>query len=293
MRLAGSLAKAQAIAPGQHAKARDLHYDLEQELEHGLYDEDEADEGERALAHLEAHHPGVREASRAVTRPPNLSRPAKRHLDESSSEPELEPEREPEREREREPRRQRATGTGSSRSRSRSSHAGRVVARAFGVSGSDVSGAVIRGLQFLLAAGLAYQVLQPKGAGAFDTVLSGIGRGVSLIVDPVDPLKSSSSRDAQGYAQAQAAIAAASAAAPAGGMFDTPTGPAPFRPPTHIAPQGGFDTPGGFAPYRPPPGIPRTRVPLMLLPHRFPTNTFDTPKGRAPFRPPPGIKVVG
>jgi hypothetical protein len=278
VKLEGSLAKARAIGPGQAAKARDLHYDLENELEHGVYSEDESDEAENALAHLEEHHAGVRQASRAVTRPPNLSRPAKQHLE--PREPERE---EPEQGGEEpaspspRPRPRSSSGSSSSRGRRAGGSGGRVFERAAGFSGEDISGAIITGLQFLLAAGLVYQVLQPKGAGAFSSILDDVGAGFRLIVDPVDPLGSSQSQIQQGFAQSAAAVAAAKAAAPAGGLMDTPTGTAPFQPPTFgNLPGGLMDTPGGTALFQPPTNIPVTgnpnlapggfRLPVPVLP---------------------------
>ena len=261
MKLAGSLERAQAIGPGQSAKARDMHYDLENELEHGLYNEDEADEGEAAIAHLEANHPGVREASRGLTRPPALSRSAKRSIDGPEEDERQDDEEEDEPELPTPRRRSSPSRSSGGGRRSGGGGGRRSLERAAGFSGDDVSGAVIRGLQLLLAAGIAYQVLQPKGSGALSSVLGTIGGGVRAFIEPVDPLGSSASTVEQAYQQVQKNNAAAAAANP--NVVDTPTGTAPYDPGSLNlggGAAGNFDTPGGLAPYKPPTNIPGLKI---------------------------------
>lgn len=216
MNLAAAPQRAQSVS-GPKAAAR-LYNDVESELALGSYSEEDSEAGEAALSTLESRFPGVRGQARDVTAPPSLSRHAKRNLDAGSgegSERVADPEGEngPPAERRRSSSssssgRSGGRRSGGSSSRRSSSSGRRVVERAAGFSGDDVSGVVIRGLQLLLAAGVAYQVLQPKGSAAFSGVLGAIEGGFNRIVNPVDPLGSSSSSIQQGYAQAAAAVAA-------------------------------------------------------------------------------------
>jgi hypothetical protein len=269
--------KAQAVR--SPAAAARLYNSIEQELEHGLYDEDESAAGESALSDLESRFEGVRGRAHDVTDAPALSHSAKKNLAASSSEPAL-PDREgpdPETDEDRAPRPRASSSRRSSsrpnRSGSRSSSRGRRGGPSFedvaGFSGGDITDTVLTGLRWLLVAGVVYQALQPKGAAAFSGVLGGIGKGISLIVDPVDPLAGGSKIE-QGFAAAQKAVSDAAAANP--NVMDTPTGVAPYVPPTFGAPQGTFDTPGGVAPYQPPPGIPVTKQPAWSL--QLPTLTL-------------------
>ncbi|MGH9060268.1 MAG: hypothetical protein ACRDZY_12255, partial [Acidimicrobiales bacterium] len=86
----------------------------------------------------------------------------------------------------------------------------RAVENAAGSTGSDVSGAIITGLQFLLVGGIVYQVLQPKGANALSGILSSGLSIVDRIVKPIDPFT-------------KTAPAAAAGPAP---VLSTQTGPA-------------------------------------------------------------------
>ena len=194
-------AREQAAAVTTRHQAAKLHNDINHELEHGNYSFEEAAPGEDALHHLQTRFPGVEDDAAEVTTPPRLSHRAKQNLDP------------PHGGRRRNPtgtRRSgggggsRRSGTGSSSSgRTRSGSSGRpaydgagrrIVERAAGTTGQDVSDTVITGLQYLLAAGLAYFVVaNPKGVGAFSSVLGTVGGGVRKFVAPVDPFSSATS----------------------------------------------------------------------------------------------------
>lgn len=186
MNLDRSLERARAVRGPK--KAAELYNDLEYELALGDYTEEQADEAERALRELEASYPGVRSDARQITKPPARSRSSNRRLDDGEH-----------RGRSHRPRSSSSSSRPNARVRlpaaptsgtDRARQAARVVRQAAGdaspVSSSDVEDAIIGGLQFLLLAGVVYQVLQPKGAGAFGSILSSIGNGVRRFVAPVD-----------------------------------------------------------------------------------------------------------
>lgn len=171
--------------------AATLYNDIEYELAMGDYTEEQAEQAEQALTLLEREHPGVREQARQVTTPPQISHSASRRIrgeHDHGHEHARRPGRSPQANARVEPPRPwlRAPAVPPRVARARQT-IGRAASDASPVSGSEFSDAVIGGLQFLLIAGIVYQVLQPKGAGAFGQILSKIGGGVRRFVAPVDP----------------------------------------------------------------------------------------------------------
>lgn len=241
MKLATAPEKARAIGPGQHKAAASLYNDIEQELEHGGYSEEDSEAADEALAHLEANHPGVRQAAHQITRPPNLSRRAKQGLDEPRNPVQAGPKQ-----------RRPATGMRQRAARATMIHATRrrggrgfSPGAAFGqIPGSGtVSQLLMRTLGGMAGISLLYLLLTPKGSGALSTASNGVTDVLRVLASPTkDPLRPKATG-----AGARAPMV------PPPQMFDTPHGPAPFKPPTFGHPPGGvFNTPGGTAPFKPP-----------------------------------------
>lgn len=275
MNLSTAPEKARALGAGQHKAAAGLYNDIEQELEHGTYTEEESDSADEALAHLEANHPGVRQAAHQITRPPNLSRAAKRNLDEPVEKPlSAMPKERHQAEKQRPNRtvRQRVATATAVHARRRGSR-GRTGLPSLGAAAAAIPGTgtatqlLLRTLGGVAGLSLLYLLVTPKGSKAVSLTSTGLTDALRALADPSrDPLQN---RAQQGYNQAQQAIAGAAAAAPhyqtpsgtvTGSVFDTPTGRAPYKPPTKLAPGGLFNTPGGYAPYKPPTHIPRLKV---------------------------------
>jgi hypothetical protein len=269
MNLASAPGKAKGLGAGADKAAARLYNDVEQELALGSYSEDDADAGENALSILEERFPGVRTAARNVTDPPALSRSAKRQADGPGEDDRDDEDDSDERERgvDRAPRSSRSSsgrGRNAARSSRRSSSSSALFARATGGAGGNVSSAVILGLQGLLIAGLAYQVLQPKGAGALSDVLGAIEGGFQRIVQPVDPFSGLSATQQEGVDQVNSAITQANQTNP--NVFDTPSGVQTYQAPTNLPGSGGssvgstpgeYDTPSGaVAPYKAPTNLP-------------------------------------
>lgn len=84
MNITTATQKAHALKPGQNTAAQDLYTDIEYELEHGVDNQDDYEEGENALAYLEEHFPDIRDRARQrVTdgkHTPRLSRKAAREV---------------------------------------------------------------------------------------------------------------------------------------------------------------------------------------------------------------------
>lgn len=196
---------------GDRAAAR-LYADIESELSLGDASEEQDAAGERALSILEGRFPGVRQASHDVVayggHVPRLSRAAKHNLDAGDDVVEHEGRR-----RRASPARPRASSTSSTSptsartsstsARSTRTSSGFGVSDLTGVRSSDVSSAVLSTARWLLAAGVVYQVLAPRGSGAFSTILNTLGRGLTRFVEPVDPLGHASSSQGAQAAPAQ------------------------------------------------------------------------------------------
>lgn len=275
MRLAGSLERARAIPDTRRAEARDLHYDLEHEISQpgGGHSEEDYDEADQAVSHLEERFPGLRAESRQMTRQPNLSRGARERMREDSEKPLGGVDREEHRRQARQPNRtvrQRVASATAVHARRRGSRSRFSLGSAASAipGGGTATQLLLRTLGGVAGLSFLYVLLTPKGSRAVGLTSTGVTDVLRALADPSrDPLQSRASLVQQGAGQVQAAKAGAAVTyqTPSGpvtsGTFDTPTGRAPFKPPTKLGGKAGlFNTPGGYAPYKPPTRIPGLKI---------------------------------
>jgi hypothetical protein len=245
-------------------QAARMYADVDTELGLGDYTEDQAGQGEQALAILEQRYPGVRSRSHEKVEAghlPQLSRSAKDKLAAGDDEPVLGAQTKREHAaRKRRPNRTVRQRFGSAttihaRPRRRSSSLTRTVYRGTGAQGANesISQLLLKSLGGLAGLSFAYLLLSPRGVSAVQFGSNGVEDVLNALISPgVDPLRATKTAiENSGFAGTQKATSSAAAANP--NVFDTPTGTAPYTPPTFGNPAGGtFDTPGGVAPFKPP-----------------------------------------